>query len=26
VGAIAYMAADIIKNVYVKNPGKLIDA
>jgi gluconate 2-dehydrogenase alpha chain len=26
VGAIAYMAADVIKNVYVKNPGKLIDA
>jgi len=26
VGAIAYMAADIIKKVYVKNPGKLIDA
>ena len=26
VAAIAYMAADIIKNVYVKNPGKLIDA
>ena len=26
VGAIAYMAADIIKNVYIKNPGKLIDA
>jgi gluconate 2-dehydrogenase alpha chain len=26
VGAIAYMAADIIKNVYVKHPGKLIDA
>ena len=26
VGAIAYMTADIIKNVYVKNPGKLIDA
>jgi gluconate 2-dehydrogenase alpha chain len=26
VGAIAYMAADIIKNVYVKNPGKLIHA
>lgn len=26
VAAIAYMAADVIKNVYVKNPGKLIDA
>jgi gluconate 2-dehydrogenase alpha chain len=26
VGAIAYMTADIIKNVYIKNPGKLIDA
>jgi gluconate 2-dehydrogenase alpha chain len=26
VAAIAYMAADIIKNVYVKNPGKLIHA
>jgi gluconate 2-dehydrogenase alpha chain len=26
VAAIAYMAADIIKNVYIKNPGKLIDA
>lgn len=26
VAALAYMAADMIKNVYVKNPGKLIDA
>ncbi|RFP23055.1 GMC family oxidoreductase [Duganella sp. BJB488] len=26
VAAIAYMAADIIKNVYVKSPGKLIHA
>jgi gluconate 2-dehydrogenase alpha chain len=26
VGALTYLAADIIKNVYVKNPGKLIDA
>lgn len=26
VGAIAYMAADTIKNVYVKNPGRLIHA
>jgi gluconate 2-dehydrogenase alpha chain len=26
VAAIAYMAADIIKNVYIKNPGKLVDA
>lgn len=26
VAAIAYLAADIIKNVYVKNPGKLIHA
>jgi gluconate 2-dehydrogenase alpha chain len=26
VAAIAYMAADIIKNVYVKHPGKLIHA
>jgi gluconate 2-dehydrogenase alpha chain len=26
VAALAYMAADMIRNVYVKNPGKLIDA
>jgi gluconate 2-dehydrogenase alpha chain len=26
VAALAYMAADMIKSVYVKNPGKLIDA
>jgi gluconate 2-dehydrogenase alpha chain len=26
VAAIAYMTADIIKNVYIKHPGKLIDA
>lgn len=26
VAAIAYMAADAIKNVYIKHPGKLIDA
>lgn len=26
VGALAYFAADIIKNVYVKKPGRLVDA
>jgi gluconate 2-dehydrogenase alpha chain len=26
VAAIAYMTADIIKSVYIKHPGKLIDA
>ncbi|GAC1421552.1 MAG: hypothetical protein NVSMB6_23230 [Burkholderiaceae bacterium] len=26
VGAIAYMTADVITKVYVKNPGRLIDA
>ena len=26
VGALAYLAADAIKNQYVKNPGPLVDA
>ncbi len=26
VGALAYWAADVIKNKYIKNPGKLVDA
>lgn len=26
VGAISYMASDIIKNIYIKNPGALVDA
>jgi gluconate 2-dehydrogenase alpha chain len=26
VGALAYFAADAIKNTYIKHPGKLIDA